>query len=149
MELLTSLCNFGFNFRYDTIGPDNLSQVIKDSMITTLFCSSEILAVASKSKNLGGLKKIICFDDVDSETLSKIMQKGIKCYTFKSLVELGKSRAYLHRPPIIVPTDCMTMICPSGTTGQVVGSTKLLMLSHLNFLACCSIIPTNKDLDIS
>lgn len=91
----------------------------------------------------------MCFDNVDVNSLGKLLQKGVKCYSFKSLVDLGLSRSNLYQPPICVPNQCMTLICPSGTTGQASGQTKFLMMSHMNFTACCSVVPTNTDFGLT
>ncbi len=53
---------------YDTLGPDSITYILNHTSLTTIFISGDCAKTLSKTKDLGKLKQIVLFDQIDQET---------------------------------------------------------------------------------
>lgn len=52
---------------YDTLGPENISYCLKNSMMSVLFCGSASVDTILKTEELHNLKNLVAFDDITKE----------------------------------------------------------------------------------
>lgn len=113
---------------YPTNSAPEAAYIINDTKSVVCFCDGKFQAdnLLADLKNLPSLKKIIVFDDVDYK--EEIVIK------FSDALKEGenslKKEEMAERAASIKPSDLMTLIYSSGTTGQPKG----VMLSHLNIM---------------
>lgn len=142
-ELLDIVCMlYGYVLipMYDTLGPENITYVFDHSNVENMFCSKAALETLLKTKGIGKLRSVICFDKLEEELIAKLKERGLVYYDFADLLKKGSE----CEPPQMndpKPTDVFTFSYTSGTTGPPKGA----MLTHRNFASFCSILEINAD----
>lgn len=71
---------------YDTLGIENLSYVLNQTEMTTLFLSAETLKVLLGLKEFGNMKNLIVYDKLDLDTVTKANKMGFKVIDFLTLI---------------------------------------------------------------
>lgn len=67
---------------YDTLGPESVTYILNHTNLTTVFCSGECAKVLSKTDNLGKLKTVVLFDDIEPETKSALQKRSLNILSF-------------------------------------------------------------------
>lgn len=105
-----------------------------------MFCSRASVEILMKTKDVGKLKTIVCFDELTPEIIEHFKGRGVECVSFAEVLKVGASAPKIdyNKPS---PKDCCTFSYTSGTTGPPKGA----MLSQGNLASFCSIMTTNPD----
>ena len=78
---------------YDTLGPSAVEFVIKQTMLTTIACSSQSLLPMIMLKSQGradSIKNLISFDNFDPEVLKDGQAAGLNLYHISEVIEAGR-----------------------------------------------------------
>lgn len=119
---------------YDTLGPQAVEFVIRQTELTTISCSSNYVTGLIKLKKEGkadSIENIVSFEAVSADVVESGRAAGLKVYTLQEVQEAGKN---LENPPRLnePTTDTISIFCyTSGTTGDP----KAVKLSHKNIIA--------------
>lgn len=115
---------------YDTLGPDSVAYVIKQTEMTTLICSADVVknVLACKSE-CPTLKCVIQMEPVSAEGKKQAEAAGVQILSMLEVEEAGAKQPLKHRPPI--PEDIFTFCYTSGTTGDPKG----VLLKHGSIVA--------------
>lgn len=116
---------------YDTLGPESISFILKQTEISTIFCSIEGVESLLKLKDLVKLKNIILFDPLSTEKRDQLISKKLQIFEFSDLLKETKIDEYVK----VLPSDIVTFSYTSGTTGDPKGA----MITHKNLLAVIAI----------
>lgn len=125
---------FGFTVvpLYDTLGPEAMDHIFKQTELTTVFSSLENIDKLLKGVEAGNYKSlshIICFDPLPDETLiTRAKARNIQILAWEAfLVQGEKTRDY----PTVTGDTIFTFNYTSGTTALP----KAVVLSHGNLLS--------------
>lgn len=105
-----------------------------------MFCSKAAVETLLKTKGVGKLRTVICFDKLEEELIAQIKQRGFEYIDFNDLLKKGAESEPLQYVNA-KPEDVFTFSYTSGTTGPPKGA----MLTHRNFASFCSILEINPD----
>lgn len=131
---------------YDTLGVENLTYVLKQTEITSLFLSGETAKVLLKLKDHGNLKNLILYDPLEPEFQSQLEKRDLSILYFADLLKEGEGLQNINNNNVKSrPEDCYTFSYTSGTTGPPKGA----MLSHKNMLAFSRSMQKHPDLTIT
>ncbi len=116
---------------YDTLGEESIRWTFEQTGLTTIFLSlpgmAKLLAMKKKG-SLPSLKAMVCFDPVDSETLKKASEAGVRVVQFADVLAAGKNSPDLNLRPCKGNT-LITICYTSGTTDRSKG----VQLTQKNF----------------
>lgn len=119
---------------YDTLGKENLTYCLKQTMMTTLFLSAPCMKNLLDLDDIGNLQTLICYDhleEIDEGVRNKAAQRGLNVLQWKDLITHGKTLEQIDHTKIpIKGDDVFTFSYTSGTTGPPKGA----MITHRNIL---------------
>lgn len=125
--IMHSICTVAL---YDSMSLDNLTHIMNECEIATLFCSKENLDVVYDfTPKCKSLRRIITFDQIIPEDIYKGEKLGLDVFYLGFIEDLGKMSPVEHHPP--TPESLLTIIYTSGTTGLPKG----VMITHENMVA--------------
>lgn len=123
---------------YDTLGPQAIDFVIKQTELTTITCTAQQLPQLIILKNQGkaqSIKTLISMDDYDMSVQLDGEDAGIKVMHINEIIEMGKKHSKVDLSEGLPSSDDIYMFCyTSGTTGDP----KAAMLSYGNLMASAS-----------
>lgn len=123
---------------YDTLGPDAARFVVNQTQLSTMCCSSDLIANMVKLKaddpkgEMKTLKNIVSFEsNVKAEDLTSAEGVDIKITTFEEVIAAGRNNSSwsIYNAN---PDDIYMLSYTSGTTGDPKG----VKLSHKMVLQC-------------
>ncbi|CAM9816007.1 unnamed protein product [Chrysoparadoxa australica] len=115
---------------YDTLGPDVLSYIVKQTGLKTILCSAETTQkVLDSVPQCPSLKAVIQMEQPTSAQRTAADAANIKLYSFTEIVAIGEGTPCSPTPP--KPGDVATFCYTSGTTGMPKG----VLLTHLNIVS--------------
>ena len=118
---------------YDTLGVENLSYCLNQTLITTIFASNATIKTFAKLKEVGKLRLVITYDQLDQESKAILRQHKLDWIDFWEAVKRGSDLKDLSDTVVNVGiNDCYTFSYTSGTTGPPKGA----MIAHRNMLGC-------------
>lgn len=127
---------FSFSFisvpLYDTLGWKAVVHAVNSTAMTTIICEDLRKAknLLKHSSDMPTLQTVVVVNyEPEGQTQREFLQGGLKVYSFKEIVDIGRSNPHPVLPP--KPEDISTICFTSGTTGIPKG----VMLKHRNFIA--------------
>uniref|UniRef100_A0A0N5AZZ6 Long-chain-fatty-acid--CoA ligase n=1 Tax=Syphacia muris TaxID=451379 RepID=A0A0N5AZZ6_9BILA len=121
---------------YETLGPEACSYIINESEMQIVVCDSQDKAekLLKNRKECPSLKYILIMDDYSDDLKKEALEVGVLIYKFSEIERRGHELT--DRPSIdpCTPDDLCTICYTSGTTGKPKG----VMLTHENYMACCT-----------
>ena len=126
---------------YDSLGPQAVEYVVKQTLLTTISCETRYLNMLINMKNQGrapSLVNLVSFDHFEDEVRADAVSAGINLYHIKEVIDKGReskasgSTSEIFEEP--KPETIMMFCYTSGTTGNP----KAAKLTHSNFIAVCT-----------
>jgi long-chain acyl-CoA synthetase len=128
---------------YDTLGVENLTFCLNQTLMTSIFVSNQTVKSLLKLQDLGKLKLVISYDPLDEETQSLLKARNIGYLQFWDMIKEGSGMKDVSDASVkIGMDDCYTFSYTSGTTGPPKGA----MISHRNLLAATNTFLKHQDL---
>lgn len=119
---------------YDTLGPQAMDYIFKQTKMEVVLCSKENVLKLLKQEDLASVRTVISFDEINEEAVLKQMkEKKLNFFTFQQIVQKGR-----ENPLPFVPCDPRTLYVVSYTSGTT-GNPKGAMLTHSNFMAVAAV----------
>eukprot|EP01029_Cantina_marsupialis_P009595 TRINITY_DN222_c0_g1_i2.p1 TRINITY_DN222_c0_g1~~TRINITY_DN222_c0_g1_i2.p1 ORF type:complete len:694 (+),score=211.84 TRINITY_DN222_c0_g1_i2:74-2155(+) len=122
---------------YDTMTPENLAFIVKQTELSTIFSSGENLGkLAELKKNFAeetaSLKNVVVMSEYKETDKKMVIDSGLSCHTMEELLKIGEDNPcvpeYAERPDV-------ALICyTSGTTSFPKGA----LLTHRNIMSISS-----------
>lgn len=117
---------------HETIDNESIEYIIKETKMTTLFCSKQHLNKIFELNSGIPLETIVSFDSLDKETEEKLLDKGFEYCLFNDLINNGSENFY--KLPKILPNDVFTISYTSGTEKKPRG----VLITHRNMISAIS-----------
>ena len=116
---------------YDTLGPETVSYIQGQTMMSTALCTAAELKLLTKQKTFP-FANVLVSGALSKEVRAAAEAKGVRVFTVAELEALGQPNlGLLASVPEPKPADLAYLCYTSGTTGDPKGA----MLSHGNLLA--------------
>jgi long-chain acyl-CoA synthetase len=135
---------------YDTLGPESVDYILKQTDTKTVVCTRAELERLCKVKEAGLCPHFECailVDGVIPEAASMAEEAGLQVMSFAKVEAIGAQRiatkGHKHRPPS--GKDIFTLCYTSGTTGDPKGA----LLTHENLLSAVSGVTDLFPLEVS
>lgn len=131
---------------YDTLGVENLSYCLNQTLITSIFVTNATVKTLVKLKDLGNLRLVISYDQLDAESIAELKRRNLAYLDFWEALKKGSELKHVSDNEVkISPGDCFTFSYTSGTTGPPKGA----MISNRNILAITNSFSKHPDLSFS
>ncbi|VDD95642.1 unnamed protein product [Enterobius vermicularis] len=121
---------------YETLGPEACVYIINESEMKLVVCDTSEKAekLLRSCSECPSLKYLIIMDDFSEDLVRIASEVDVQIYKFPEIERRGRE---LEDRPMIepcTPEDLCTICYTSGTTGKPKG----VMLTHENYMACCT-----------
>jgi len=131
---------------YETLGPEVVGFILKQTKLTTIFCSGDHideLLDGAREKGYKSLANIVTFgEEFSKNQKSKASEVKINLLTWKEVIKNGDDN--MQKPVDVRPEDLYTICYTSGTTGTPKGA----MLSHRSQTSTIAAIHEREDIII-
>ena len=121
---------------YDTLGPDTVEFILKQTSLKTVLCTRAQLDKLCQAKQTGNcpvFKAVILIDGVIPQAADAAQAAGLSLYSFGKVEAVGARhiamQGFHHRPPN--PDDVAFFCYTSGTTGDPKGA----LITHQNVMS--------------
>lgn len=114
---------------FETVSPSAFSQILEQTNISSIFCSSKCLEFILAQPDLKALETVVCFDSLDKLTQAKIKEKGLDYCNFNDLLQYSASSVL--KLPKLKPNNVYTISFTSGTGFEPKG----VIITHKNIIA--------------
>jgi long-chain acyl-CoA synthetase len=137
---------------YDTLGPDTVHFIARQTSLKTIVCSRTELPHVCEAKQLGDcphMKVVLLIDGVTSEAARLAEKAGLEIHSLAKVEAVGAryiatEGPHRHTPPSA--NDIATFCYTSGTTGDPKGA----LISHGNLMATISgLVQVNDCMEVS
>ena len=121
---------------YDTLGPDTVEFILKQTSLKTVLCTRaqlDKLCQAKQTGNCPAFQAVILIDGVIPQAADAAQAAGLSLYSFGKVEAVGARhiamQGFHHRPPN--PDDVAFFCYTSGTTGDPKGA----LITHQNVMS--------------
>ena len=121
---------------YDTLGPDTVEFILKQTSLKTVLCTRaqlDKLCQAKQTGNCPAFQAVILIDGVIPQAADAAQAVGLSLYSFGKVEAVGARhiamQGFHHRPPN--PDDVAFFCYTSGTTGDPKGA----LITHQNVMS--------------
>ena len=121
---------------YDTLGPDTVEFILKQTSLKTVLCTRAQLDKLCQAKQTGNcpvFQAVILIDGVIPQAADAAQAAGLSLYSFGKVEAVGARhiamQGFHHRPPN--PDDVAFFCYTSGTTGDPKGA----LITHQNVMS--------------
>ncbi|EAR90452.2 AMP-binding enzyme family protein (macronuclear) [Tetrahymena thermophila SB210] len=115
---------------YDNLEGEQITYILKQTNLTSVFCTEKQAQALLITEDLGNLKNIIMVGQLSTDDRQKLRSRGITIMEYSDILLEGEKNQR-DLPKDIKPTDIFTFSYTSGSTGIPKG----VMMTHVSFLS--------------
>lgn len=114
---------------FETVTAQMFVHILKQTNLTTIFCSNKSLEFILEQPDLKNLETIVCFDILEKTMQGKIKERGLDYCNFNDLLQYSGSS--LFKLPKLKPHNVYTISYTSGTGFDPKG----VIITHRNIIS--------------